>query len=331
MRNIKYVHPIPGRIIPPHIVECLNESPSRSGFYNWLLAFKGDIMTWDSVEDDLEKYDVVHVNMSPVDMTIVPEIRRKLKDSSTMLVLNNDHVCEYWQNWNLDPFRYNQIQRLGDMVFGTEENQVSHMIDGAFCMPHPTNTRALKRFSVLDEHKRNGAGLIYHWWNPQTHLAYLALEKARKALGLETTAVYGYKSSHDPSKQWVQTLFDEVHEMTDFPKFIQKVGQERFIYDPNGYHTYGRNGVEAACIGLPVIGSNRVGSYKRLFPEMVCDPYNADQTRVLMEALKNEEWVQEQLDYAHQEVDYYSWEKSKERFIKNLEVCEDRGGYLWNQ
>ena len=111
-KDIKYLCLV--RKLTEPIAATLEEIPPRGGFYNWLNVFKGDLYSYDSVEDgtiDLEDYDVVHVNMPPVDQIMIPEIRKKLGwNSSTKLVLNNDHVPEVWNGFVLHPQQYHTVQ-----------------------------------------------------------------------------------------------------------------------------------------------------------------------------------------------------------------------------
>jgi hypothetical protein len=325
---MKFTHVIIGKKIPEHIKNCLEEQPARSGMYNWIFAHKGEINTFWDVIDRVDDFDQIQVNMSPVDFPMIAELRRKLNNSSTKLILNNDYVCECWQDWTIDPLRYDQMQRMGDMVFGTEPHQVSNMIDGAFCIPHPTNTEVLKKLGTTK--KRDSVGYIYHWWAPQTYLGSRTLEKVKKQFNIKKSSIYGYtKPEKDRMAQWNGVMFNENVGMVRFPEFAQTIQQEKVVYDPNPYHTYGRNGVELACFKVPVVGSNRVFSYNKLMPELTCDPFD---TKVTLERFKtalNEESVQPILDKAYKEVEYFSYKNSVKRWNEACEIAFERGGHEW--
>lgn len=337
-KKLKYVLTIPGREIPPVIKNCLEEQPHRSGLFNWIFAMKGAIAPFWSIKDRLEDFDIIQVNMSPKDMSIIPEIRRILGDnSSTKLVINNDYVAECWDGWKLNPFYYDQIQRLGDMVFSTEEHQVSHMINGTFTIPHPTNTKILKHLGTDYGKGKNcvpSCGFIYHWWNPHCLLAAKTLWKVKDKYGLKSR-MYGYKeNTEDPMATWYSVMFDNVVGLTDFPTFAQQIQGETVIYDPNLFHTYGRNGVELACFKKPVIGSNRVASYNKLFPEWTIDPMDRNDTMNKFDMVlnkENEKQVQEILDRAYEAVEYYNYENSVKRFTEALDIATKRGGTKWYQ
>ena len=332
---MKYTQIIPGSKIPEHIIDCLNEQPARSGMYNWIFAHKGEINVWDDVKDRLEDFDVVQVNMSPIDMPIIPEIRRRLgENSKTKLVLNNDYVCEYWGKWGLDHLRYDQIQRMGDMVFGTEPHQVSNMINGSFCIPHPTNTKILKHLGVDKQLKENSVAFIYHWWAGQSHLASRTLRIVQEKYGLKKTKMFGYqpKPGTDEMKTYNKFMFNEVSPLEQFPDFIQTLQKEKAIFDPNPYHTYGRNGVEAACLGIPVVGSNRVLSYNELFPDLVCDPFDHNEImRKFKIIFECPEIMKSILKVAYEKVEMFNYENSVKKYEDALKIAVDRGGHKWYQ
>jgi len=328
-RKLKYLMVIPGKTIPNEIKECLEEQPHRSGLYNWIFAFQGNYGTYWEYENDLEKFDVVQINMSPKDMIIVPTLRRKLKGSSTKLVLNNDYVCEKWGDWGLNPHYYKDIQRLGDMVFSTESHQVSNMIDGTATLPHPSNTEILKHLGTSQS--EDSVGFIYHWWAGQSYIPYLNIERVKEKHKVAKSAVFGYSMSKlNQMHKWVGAMFDEEVPLLDFPTFAQRIMAEKCIYDPNPFHTYGRNGVELACFKRPVVGSNRVFSYNKLFPELTCDPYDRHDTMKKFDLAFSSK-VDAILDKAYEEVEYFNYKNSKERYLAALDEATDRGGYEWFQ
>lgn len=320
---------IAGKRIGETTMECLEEQPARSGMYNTLFMHRGGIYVYPEVVDNIDAFDVIQVNMSPKDMTIIPLLRNLIdkKGSSTKLVLNNDYVCEYWGKWGLDPFYFENMQKLGDFVYGTEPFQVSNMINGAYCLPHPTNTEMLKKFRS-DLPKENGVGFIYHWWSGETYLPWRLLEQAKKKFGVKST-VFGYGAG-DQMEKFKGIMWDNISGLDHFPNYAEKVMAQRAMYDPCQYHTYGRNGVEMACFGIPVVGSNRVFSYNKLFPELVCDPYNAkDALDKLDIALNQPERVKEIMAKAYKDVEYFSYDNCRQRWMTAFNESIERGGQKW--
>jgi len=317
--------------IPEYIKDCLEEQPARSGMYNWIFAFKGEVNTWKSVKHRLHEFDVVQVNMSPLDFQTVIDVREELTrtgNTHTKLVINNDYVCECWKEWDVHPGLYDSIQRMGDMVFGTEPHQVSNMVNGAFCIPHPTNTKWLKRMTT--DTKSNSIGYVFHWWEGGTYLPYRTTEKVKEKYGIDRSHVYGYKPQYDKMGKLNGMTWDKVMPLDNFSNYAERVMGERIVYDPNPYHTYGRNGVEAACWRMPIVGSDRVFSYKKLFPEFCCDPYDFNATMKVFDfIMNNPKEVQKILDRAYEEVEWFNYENSRKRFLEALDIAVKRGGVEW--
>lgn len=325
---MKFTHILGGSNIAPHIKECLEEQPARSGMYNWIFAHHGEINPFNLVKDRLEDFDQVQINMSPIDYPLIVEVAQRLKNSSTKLILNNDYVCEKWGDLGWNPYQYDQAQRMGDMVFGTEPHQVSNMIDGAFCIPHPTNTEVLKKLG--SDHSSNSLGYIYHWWMPGTYLASRTIRQIKDKYKIDKSVMYGYKEHTDPMKTWKGSMIDEILPLLNFSDFAQRVQGHKVVYDPNACHTYGRNGVELACFKKPVVGSNRVFSYNQLFPELTCDPFDNKATHKRFKlALSGSEKVEQILDKAYEDVEMFNYKNSLKKWNEACDIAFDRGGKNW--
>ncbi|MAH49937.1 hypothetical protein CMI37_29230 [Candidatus Pacearchaeota archaeon] len=329
--NIKFTHVLGARSIPEHIKDCLEEQPARSGMYNWIFAFKGEINTYWSIKDKLHEYDVIQCNMSPADMPMILMLRDQLTktgNTKTKLVINNDYVCECWGDWGLDPYHYDHVQRQGDMVFGTEPHQVSNMLNGVFVIPHPTNTSMLKKLG--SDMENDSVGFIFHWWSGDTYLPHRTLERVKEKFGVKMARIFAYKPDKDQMSAGRKLMWDETVGGLDFPDFAEYIQGERCVYDPNPCHTYGRNGVELACWGRPVVGSNRVFSYNMLFPELTCDPYDFNATMDCFDIVFNQpEKLKGILDRAYEKVEYFNYENSRKRFLDALKIAVERGGHTW--
>ena len=269
MSRIKYLCVV--NKISKDIQNCLEEVPRRGGFYNWLWVFKGEIMAYNEVED-FEKYDVIHLNGSPSDQVLLFEIRKKLGWSSdTKLVYNNDHVCEIWDGFKLHYLHLLNAQRQADMVFGTEPYQTSNMIDGAFVIPHPHWIHMLKRWGrpkITDS-----IGYLYHWWEGKKFIPAIWSYKLRNSGIKHKQRLYSYMPQHDRHPEYMRASWDEVINPMNYPEFINHFITNKVVVDYCGYHTYGRTSVDMAAIGVPMVGSNRVESINRCFPQIAHDPF----------------------------------------------------------
>jgi len=329
MPKIKFLHCCT-KITDP-VKDCLEEVPRRGGMYNWLFLFKGEILPYQYV-DDFEKYDVIQVNMSAVDMNLIPEIRRKLgKSSSTMLVINNDYVAESWAGLGTHPLYYEQIQRLGDMVFGTEPYQTSCLIDGAFCMPHPHYVEVLKHVSIDEKDKESDSvAVMFHWWEGKTYLPALLIQKIKQQKRI-FARIYGYREEYDDMKRWSKALWDERVTHLRYPDFIEHLLQNTIFIEPVQYHTYGRTTVDTAILGIPTVGSNRVFSMRKCFPYTSFDPVDIKgMTRAVLRLLEDEDFREKVVRKAKEQAEYFNYKNSKKRFLAALEMAQKGAHHLKN-
>lgn len=306
----------------PSMQECLKETPRRGGFFNWMFLFRGELSEFDAV-DDFEKYDVVHVNGAPSDQILVQEIRNKLgKNSDTKIVFNNDHVCEVWDGFKVHPLHYLQAQRQADVVFGTEPYQTSNLIDGAVCMPHPHWTHMLKRWGRTEVN--DSIGFTYHWWESKSFLPGMWSRKLKQDGIKHKAKLYSYMPRNDQNA-WTKTQFDELLTGMDYPSYIESYIKNKVGVEYTGYHTYGRNSVDMAAIGMPMVGSDRVESMRRCFPMTAHDPCDG---KAIVNTIKrlwtDDKFYQEVIDYSKEAVEYYNYKNAKERFMTALEDCDKK-------
>ena len=125
-------------------------------------------------------------------------------------------------------------------------------------------------------------------------------------------------------------MWDRIEPLMPFPVYAEKVQGNRAMYDPNPCHTYGRNGVEFACWKLPVVGSDRVLSYNKLFPGLSCDPFDHKKAMEKFKiALTDNSKKDEILDQAYEDVEWFNYHNSMKRWREAFEIANDRGGYEW--
>ena len=306
---------------------ALEEVPRRGGMYNWMFLYKGDIQPFNRVED-FEKYDIVQLNMAPADQILVHEVAKKVKNTSTVFVANNDYVTECWDAWGQHPKQYQQLQEVPDALFGTEPHQVSNMIEGAYCIPHPHWVKMLKHIGNDDLYEeRPMIGVLYHWWEGKTYNTVILLDRIRKKYPKLLTRLYGYNGKNDKISQWQRMCFDEIEKLMSYPDFIRGLMRNRVIIENCSYHTYGRTSVDTAALRIPTMGTNRIDSMNRCFPNMVADPYDLKtQYKILNRMLSDDKWLQEQMDYAYDACEYYNYKNAKERFDIMVEETRRKMG-----
>jgi len=303
---------------------ALQEIPRRGGYYNWIHLFKGSIKPFKYVEN-FEDYDVVSVNMSPMDQHLIKRVRDKIpKSSSTLLVLNNDYVTECWSNWSQHPYNYIDLQDKGDCVFGTEKHQTSCMKEGAYTIPHPHWIEGYKKYKPDYDNDDMDVAALYHWWHPKTYHMSLIFDKLKKKFPKLYTKLYAFQPGTSKDS-WLRTEFDEIKPMMQYPDFINDVTKNRFMFDNCPYHTYGRASVDNAAFGLPSVGTNRVDSMRRCFPFTTHDPYDAKGiVESMTKLIEDKEFTQKVNDFARDACEYYNYKNSEDRYMEMIESTRDR-------
>ena len=325
MSRIKYLHCV--QRITPSIQRALEEVPRRAGMFNWLFLFKGTIIPINIITPDiLEDYDVIQINMAPVDQPMIHKVRKMLpKSSSTLIIGNNDYTCESWELWGVTPQYYEHAQDICDAVFGTEPYQTSFLRDDAFVIPHPCWTKMMKHIGTDDlEMDRFKVGYNFHWWEAKSYAANIIFDKLKIKYPKLITRIYGYNPVHDKMKQWQKVMWDDIKDPMSYPSFLRSLMTNRFLFENCSYHTYGRTSVDTACLGVPTVGSNRIMSMRHCFPNMSFDPFDAKSIVECMDKiLQGGSWLDEQMDYASEAVEYFNYDNSKERYLKMYDYAKD--------
>lgn len=327
MTKIKYLH------VCTKLTQAMKDSmsfiPMLPGMYNWINVFKGQVGPYKLVKDKMEDFDCVQINMSPVDFPMIMEVARKLKNSSTMLVLNNDYVAEHWGKLGINPTQYDEIQRMGDMTFGTEPCQTSCMIKGSYCLSHPHRVDILKHYGldISDEDKKGKVGSLFHWWEGEILLPSLLFKRLEEKGYKLDTHLYSYDPHHSTNPHWTKVLYDKIHVGYKYPTFIKELMTLQLFVENCSYHTYGRTTVDTAALGVPTIGSNRVFSMRYCFPNMCYDPADMKSAvEIADRVLKGGKWLEEQMSIARERCTYFNYDNSRERFIKAFEESKKRVG-----
>ena len=318
-KDIKYV------LVTNYIhQQLLEEELARTGLYQWVNVFKGEIKRPRDVVD-YNEYDIVHVNMSTQDIPEVANIREQLKEGGkTKLVVNNDYTTEMWSK------SFNSVETIrreiedADMVFGTEYFQVTALAEvtnrKVFIIPHPADVKRLKNLP-----KKQVKNIISTLWRRYDNHAFIPSLAVRNH-GL-TTQLIGYDKALDPKTWLTTTQFDYVFAGTNFFDFCDQMRESAVVYDPFTYHSYNRAVVDCAAMGVPVVGSSRTQSVNVCYPYTKVDPYDINEARKLIERLlTDEKFKKKVIDHAQEVVEYYNHSNSKEKYLMALEEAlrEDR-------
>ena len=297
--------------------QLLSEDITRTGLYQWLNVFDGEIKLPREV-DDYSKYDIIQINMSAQDIHLVRDVKERLgTDTKTKVILNNDYTTEMWQSAFDYPSTMSREINGADMLFGTEYFQVTALSElsgrKAYIIPHPADVKRLK--SIIPIPKKNILSTIWRRYDNFYWIPHLATRNH----GM-TTQLLGYDKDVD-KKVWVATtLFDMVSRGTNYFEFTDQLRESKIVYNPFTFHSYDRTTVDCAALGVPVVGSNRTQSMQICYPETCVDPYDVHTSRYLISRLNEDKaFYDHVVEVARKNVEFYNHLNSKERYLMSLD------------
>ena len=295
----------------------LDEELARTGLYQWVNVFNGDLK-YNRDVIDYSKYDIVQVNLSAQDIHLLADIRDSIgKDSNTKLVSNNDYTTESWGASFPNPSTLAREVNVADMVFGTEYYQVSALTEllnrRVYIIPHPADVKRLKSLSEIP--KKNIISTIWRRYDKFSYIPHFVVRNH----GL-TTQLIGFDKNLDNRSYLTTTLFDYVFEGTNYFDFCNQMRESLVVYDPFTFHSYNRAIVDCAAMGVAVVGSNRTQSINVCYPFTKVDPYDVIEARKLIEKLINDkEFYNKVVNYAKDMVEIYNHKNSMEKYLTALD------------
>ncbi len=296
--------------------QLLDEEVTRTGLYQWLNVFNGEVKYPKEVVD-FNDYDIIQINMSAQDINLVNSIKEQLKpESKTKIVLNNDYTTELWGL----SFEYPDTMRRelsgADMLFGTEYFQTTSLSElvGRQCyiIPHPADIKRMKSIAPIP--KKDLISVIWRRYDKFSYIPHLAARNH----GLMTQLI-GYDKSLDPKVYLTTTLYDYVFEGTNFFDFCDQMRESKIVYDPFTFHSYSRTTVDTAALGIACVVSNRTQSGNICYPYTCVDPYDTKSARDLIQRLINDkEFYDLVVNTALDRCEFYNHVNSKERYLTAL-------------
>lgn len=294
----------------------LDEENIRTGLYQWLNVFNGEVKRPIDV-NDYNYYDIIQINMSGQDIHLVGEVRKALgNNTKTKIVLNNDYTTEMWEGaFDYIPTIRREIS-YADMIFGTEYFQTTALTALAqrkcFIVPHPADIKRLKSLPKIDT-----KNIISTIWRRYDHFSYIPSLVVRDN-GLVTQLI-GYDADRDAKGYVTVANYDYVLQSTDYNTFCDQMRESMVVYDPFTYHSYSRATVDTAAMGVPVVVSNRTQSGNICYPYTVVDPYDVSTAKALIRRLiDDKEFRDLVINTALKNVEFYNHINSKERYLNAL-------------
>lgn len=299
-------------------------TPNLSGLWLWSRAFReygkdGDIrIIWR--KEDLEEWDVIHINYTPSNIQLPSIIREELGySSSTKLIINVDLDISYhginWAYWT--PIMIKEL-KMADVLFHVESTgaqYIEEMLDRekqVHTLPHPVDVRRLYDFKKTD--REDFIACIFHRYHPDTITPYIAT----KGLPLRKH-LFNYQDKEGKFAA-SQGCWDKIIGSTTPMEYINQVNKALIGCDLYRGYTFGRTVVEFAALGIPTVCSNTIEASKYLFPKTCVDPFDIKSAKERLSLLLNNEFANNILIYAHEHCAWYGLEKRYEEMIKILET-----------
>lgn len=299
--------------------ELLNNKPMATGCYQWLRVFDGEAVDYNQL-DDPEKYDVIQVNLDGLDCRIIPDLKHRLGNSSTIIAANQDYAPEgFHMGFSLLSDLKSGLL-YADTIWATSpsaqgmlsmiSNKPVHMI------PHPCETHVLKHLNSVIEN--DWCIVHHHRYSNDVITPYLVFE----ALDLEFGLV-GYAPSFDNNPKRTKAIYRSIVNRQGYLDFLKLIKEAKYALFLSPSYTYGRIPCDTACMHRPLITSKNIFSGQVCYPLTSIDPYDVKAARTLLERLmKDDSFYQEVCDIAYYNVEFFNHINSKNRFMEMIEMTE---------
>lgn len=299
-----------------------DEEAELSGLYLWSKAFSeyddaGEIDTFWRKED-LEDYDVIHINYTPSNIQLPTVVRDELgNNSSTKLVINMDlDVARLSPNWSYHLTNMVNEMKMADHLFHVEPKGaeiLGHLIEREITVnPHPVDVSRL--YDHIRDEREPMIATIYHRYTADTLTQYIA----QKNIPLRRV-LFGYNAG---KHHYVanQGMYDQIIPYTHFNNHIEEVSKAAIGCDLFNGYAFGRVPIEFAALGIPSVVSNTIGAADRLFPHTSVNPFDVLGAEELFKKLISDpDFSDMVIKTAHERCGYYSLKSSFERFTQMLE------------
>lgn len=301
-----------------HIHDQLLKAPMLiGGFYNWHRVLSGEFELHATRSGKLKDYDILFLGMSKPELEgmLISEIREEIGyDSQTLIVACVDYAIEIWGNtFNMKSL--GMELKEADIIFTGEPKMQNQLIaltgKKVNLLEHPTNTSILKQMGQPYETRQNAVLCLIHRYNNDWVPSWLVVKDFKD---IQNYAVF--LDGHPNNLVTKMPFFQFVRPGVDYDPWIQFLKQSKIVVDSyHNMHTYGRGIVDAACLKVPVIGTNMVHAQTQLFPQLTTEPNDVlKQRELLRQLIADKDFYKEVTEYAYKAVETYSYESSLQKF-----------------
>jgi len=325
--------------------DIFDADPNMSGCYQWIRAFNGKAMNLRDFYKDkkglpkacrsdqrllrkeikarIEEFDVVMVNSDPADCRLMQELREILgHNSSTQLVLNQDHAPELWAGAYEFPQDFKEPIFAADKVFATSPTAQKCMqalvgFDSKtkiHLCPHPCETHVIKHMRSVFESDH----LLVFWHRyggGENFLPYIVASQC-----YDNVTLCGHMEGDDKHLRRTRCTFKQVIPALNYPSFVKLLVEAKFAFEPFQSYSFGRNTCDSAAVGLPVVGNRNIYSMQINYPMTCVDPYDATKIYALFDRLKKDPaFYSDVSQVASFNSNYFGHDMCRQRFMAMLE------------
>lgn len=290
--------------------------PAISGLFQWANVF-GGVMDFPRTPEQFSKFNLIHINVTPRNLFLIPQVRPKIDHKTTKLIVNVDYAIDLWlANYNFPELFLQELDRA-DYVFAVEPQMSEilsmHLKRPVACIPHPSDLYGIGKFATND--RTTTIGVNIHRYDRNLLLPWFALNNLQLDRAKYLTAAMGGCFTPDE----VAHLYDMFIEHQPFPEMMKFLAQLLLVIDTFTIRSYGRFSIECATLGIPCIGTYLVDSIHRCFPDLCTEPNDIPKTAKLVNQLINDDdFYTEVANKAQQKVEYYSYDNCRKMMLEFL-------------
>jgi hypothetical protein len=314
--NLKYCLLTFDQPVNDHVVSYAKDPLCLSGLFLWGRALGGEY-GFPVFPKDTEKYNLIHVNITPNNIPLLSKLLPMVNRNITKLIFNVDHSVDMWNRTFPWTQQLLEVLDKADYVFAVEPYQAEILTDALKrevpVIPHPVDIRGLKK--KMTEQRDQRIGVSMHRYDANTVLPWYAVNDL--PYGWVVSAI-GSTTISPPPK--IHHLYPEVQMHLKFEELMNFVATLYAMIESYTITSYGRTTVECAALRVPVIGWRGVASQERCFPALTMQDYFNPVTakRLLHRLIHEPEFHRDVTRHADKASEYYSVENAKVRMLEFL-------------
>lgn len=302
-----------------HLKKEENTDIKLGGLYQWANAFRkygsGGTIEPYWRKEDLEKFDVIHINMTPSNIQHISWIRKELGFSTSIkIICNIDIDLTLWSN----TFSYwllylEKALEQADILFHVEykgADVLSHMLNRKIeVCPHPVDVSGL--YDYIAGEREPMIGTLWHRYTGESLIPYIA----QKNIPLRRV-LFGYNSQKPVVSN--AGMYDEIIPYQNYQDHIREIAKSKIGMDLYSGFSYGRGTIEFAGLGIPSVVSSTIGA-SWLFPDTTVHPFDTRKAEeITLKLSKDEEFANNVIKTAHDRCKHYSLKNSYDRMCEIL-------------